>query len=96
MSELTDFDEVFGDLKGGLGGVRRVRWSGGVGGVEFGCGVGEVSQRMAAVSRDPVQTDSNSPSSQGVESSLDGAGCHPVHVGAGDIGGADVDRKLAV
>jgi hypothetical protein len=44
------FDEVFGDLKGGLGGVRRVRWSGGVGGVEFGCG----SQRVAAVSRDPV------------------------------------------
>ena len=92
----SGFDEVFGDLKGGLGGVRRVRWGGGVGGVELGCGVDEVSQRMAAVSRDPVQADSDSPGSQGVESSLDGAGCHPVHVGAGDIGGADVDRELAV
>ena len=55
------FDEVFGNLERGAGGVGRGRGQVGVGGVELGCGVGEVSQRVPAVARDPVQGDSDSP-----------------------------------
>ena len=92
----SGFDEFFGNLEGGSRGVRRMRGKGGVGGMEFGCAVDEVPQGMTAVSRDPIQADSDSPGSQGVEGSLDGSGFHPVHVGTRNVGGADVDCELAV
>ena len=64
--------------------------------MEFGCSVGKISQGVPAVARDPVQGDSDSPCTEGVESALDSAGFDPVHVSARGVGRADVDGVLAV
>ena len=92
----SGFGEVFGNLEGCRGCEGGVRGQRGVGGVVFGCGVGEISQGVTAVAGDPVKCDSDPPSTEGVESSLDASGFDPVHISAWGVGGAGVDGILAV
>ena len=48
------------------------------------------------MSRDPVEGDSDPPSTQGVEGALDSTGFDPVYVSAGGVGGARVNGILTV
>ena len=81
----SGFDEVLRNFQGGRGMVGRFRWEEGVGRVVLGRGIRKVSQGVAAVARDPVQGDSNSPVFDLVEGSLDPPGFDPVSVGGGSV-----------